>query len=74
MGEHNSPYFAAGLEDGTRDALAESSCPPQPSEGPDEERAWSWMYKRGYERGYQPNPCQCDGTCQRTGGAIGYGI
>ena len=68
MGEHNSPYFAAGLADGQRDTDLASACPPGYPSGPDPERAWSGMYQRGYARSFQPFPCQCDGSCRRENG------
>lgn len=71
MGEDNSPYFAAGLADGLRDAELESQCPPEIPLGMDPAREWSWMYKRGYERGYVPVPCMCDGSCQLKAAANG---
>jgi hypothetical protein len=64
VGEHNSPYFAAGLEDGQRDSDLASSCPPGQPAGMDPERAWSYMYQRGYGRTFLPSPCPCDGSCR----------
>ena len=49
MGEHNSPYFAAGCADGERDTQLNTSHPGGGALGPDSEKVWSWMYKRGYE-------------------------
>jgi len=65
VGEHNSPYFAAGCADGERDTQLVSDCPPCAAIGQDPEREWSWMYKRGYERTFNPAPCPCDGSCRR---------
>ena len=71
MGEHNSPYFKAGLADGLRDAELESLCPPGVALGMDPARDWSWMYRKGYGRGYVPVPCMCDGSCEREAAANG---
>ena len=60
MGEHNSPYFAAGCADGERDTELMGSCPGLPPVGMDPEKEWSWMYRRGYERTFTPGfhfPC-----------------
>ena len=65
MGEHNSPYFAAGCTDGQRDTELISQCPPGSALGPDPERDWSYMYQRGYARTFNPVPCPCDGSCRR---------
>jgi hypothetical protein len=67
MGEHNSPYFAQGLEDGARDAEMESGCFPVLGLGPDPEKSWSVMYMRGYERAHTPNPCACPLPCKNAG-------
>lgn len=64
MGEHNSPYFAAGCADAERDSELMSTCPGNPPLGPDPEKAWSIMYMRGYERTFVPgwhSPC---GVCR----------
>lgn len=68
MTEANSPYFAAGLEDGTRDAEFESACPPQAPWGMEPSLAWSVMYRRGYDRGHVVTPCECDKSCERRAG------
>ena len=60
-----SPYFGYGADDGARDALLVSTCPPGAAIGPDESRRWSSMYRRGYELNYQPVPCPCDGSCRQ---------
>lgn len=64
MGEHNSPFFALGVQDGQRDTLLVSACPPADPEGMDPARAWSWMYKRGYERAFQPDRHVCTDVCK----------
>ena len=58
MGEHNSPYHAAGVEDGLRDAelharapTKECPNPPQPV-GMDPTKSWSIMYRKGYASGF----------------------
>ena len=58
MGEHNSPYHAAGLDDGLRDAelaarapTKECPNPPQPV-GMDPTKSWSIMYRKGYASGF----------------------
>ena len=48
MGEHNSPQFTAGIADGVRDALRS----PRIRQGFDPARSASWMYKRGFARGF----------------------
>lgn len=70
MSKDNSPFYDAGLGDGTADAETESACPPGIAAGPDPERTWSWMYKRGYADGYQVDPCACDGSCRARAEAI----
>ena len=65
MGEHNSPYFAAGCADGERDTLLMSSCPGTAPIGLDPDMDWSSMYRRGYERTFVPGwhePCD---NCKR---------
>ena len=52
MGVHNSPFYAAGVADRQRDAALEADG-KEPA-GPDPEREWSWMYKRGYGAIDQP--------------------
>lgn len=52
MGEHNSPYFAAGCADGARDAALVSAEPARDPVGMDPAKEWSWMYKRGYNRAF----------------------
>ena len=47
-GELTSPYFAAGLSDGAADALRN----PRVRAGYDPGRAASWMYRRGFSRGF----------------------
>jgi hypothetical protein len=64
MGEHNSPYFAAGREDGRADADLVSMCPPAEPAGMNAEREWSIMYRRGYGSTFLPVPCPCDGSCR----------
>lgn len=64
-----SPYFLAGREDGARDALELSQCPPGHVTGWDPEKSWSVMYVRGYEEGFTPSPCPCDGSCRPRGAA-----
>ena len=59
MGEHNSPFFAAGREDGRRDAQAARSCPPGRVTGMDPGREWSSMYRRGYEREFDGRVHSC---------------
>ena len=48
MSERNSPYFAAGLADGAADAARN----PRARRGFDPVRAHSWMYRRGFARGF----------------------
>ncbi len=48
MSERNSPFFAAGLEDGTADAARN----PRVRHGYDPARAHSWMYRRGFARAF----------------------
>ena len=60
MGEHNSPYYRAGIEDGERDAGLVGSCPSWPPIGPDEDKEWSVMYRRGYESVPQIVHMPCD--------------
>ena len=43
--ESHSPYYAAGYADGQADA------PREVKNGMDEEKAWSAMYRRGYQDG-----------------------
>ena len=50
MGEHNSPRFADGIDDGTRDCMLIAMCPPSAPLGMNPEHAWSVMYQRGYHR------------------------
>jgi hypothetical protein len=54
LSEENSPYFAAGMADGERDTMLNSDHPGGQAIGPDQGKEWSWMYKRGYERGFDP--------------------
>ena len=66
MGEHNSPYFAAGLEDGETDKLRIESCPPLEPLGGDAQREWSWMYRKGYQRALETAvPHVCDDSCKQ---------
>jgi hypothetical protein len=66
MGEHNSPYFAAGQQDGQRDADLISSCPPAEPYGMDPERDWSSMYRRGYCRVFdEAEPHFCTEKCRQ---------
>lgn len=61
MGEHNSPFYAAGCADGERDSALMSTCPGQPPVGPDPGKDWSAMYLRGYDRTFVPGyhePCR----------------
>jgi hypothetical protein len=48
VSERNSPYYAAGVEDGTADAMRS----PRHRTGFDPGRARSWMYRRGFARGF----------------------
>lgn len=64
MGEHNSPYFAAGTEDATLDAEMVSSCPSVEPAGPDPDKQWSIMYMRGYNSVPQ-FPHVCDRSCAK---------
>ena len=48
MSERNSPYFIAGELDGQADA----GRPPSERVGFDPEKAWSWMYRKGFARGF----------------------
>jgi hypothetical protein len=48
MSERNSPWFQAGLEDGAADAARN----PRVRRGFDPARARSWMYRRGFARGF----------------------
>lgn len=48
MSEHNSPYFTAGEVDGA----ADEARPPPERTGFDPEKAWSWMYRKGFARGF----------------------
>jgi hypothetical protein len=59
-----SPYFRDGSEDGLQDAITASQCPPGVPHGVNLEKAWSYMYQRGYERHFKPYPCICDGSCR----------
>jgi hypothetical protein len=59
-----SARYQQGLADGQQDAIRASMCPPQDELGPQNE-PHSWMYARGYETGYQPSPCACNGACGR---------
>jgi hypothetical protein len=52
--EQNSPMFRAGCEDGAEDTRLNSQHPGGQAHGPDPEKAWSWMYRRGYERTFDP--------------------
>lgn len=64
MGESNSPYFAQGCTDGDRDAARIGACPPEPPLGPDPERDWSWMYRRGYNAQFEAaTPHTCGPGC-----------
>jgi hypothetical protein len=55
MSEHNSPFFKAGIADGERDTMLNTSHPGGAALGPDPDKVWSWMYRRGYERGFDPH-------------------
>ena len=48
MSERNSPYYAAGLTDGAADATRN----PRVRRGFDPGKAASWMYRRGFARGF----------------------
>jgi hypothetical protein len=48
MPERNSPYFIAGELDGQADAAR----PPAERQGFDPVMAWSWMYRKGFARGF----------------------
>ena len=65
MGEHNSPYFDAGVADGKRDETRIRSCPPRAAVGMDPQREWSWMYKRGYEREFTGRVHSCQQCASR---------
>ena len=57
----NSPYYAAGREDGADDKALVESCPPAAPLGMNAHMAWSVMYREGYATGFgdaQPHvPC-----------------
>ena len=65
MGEHNSPMFARGVEDGEADAQLVASCPPGIPIGPNPpEPAYPRMYLRGYERAFSAAvPHNCTANC-----------
>ena len=48
MGEHNSPAFRIGLQDGAADADRR----PSERRGFDPRLARSWMYRRGFARAF----------------------
>jgi hypothetical protein len=48
VSERNSPWFRAGLEDGAADAARS----PRVRHGFDPAKAGSWMYRRGFARGF----------------------
>ena len=55
MGEHNSPYFAAGCADGERDTQLRTSHPGGSEIGPQPpDPNYPVMYMRGYERTFDP--------------------
>lgn len=63
MSEANSPYYKAGCADGERDTQLVTDCPPGDPIGMDPDRAWSWMYRRGYEASFKPVRHECDESC-----------
>lgn len=48
MGEHNSPAFRIGLQDGAADADRR----PSERQGFNTKLAGSWMYRRGFARAF----------------------
>jgi hypothetical protein len=64
MGEHNSPYFRAGIADGERDTGLVSSHPGNPPIGPDPDKEWSIMYRRGYNQAFDPTPHFACALCE----------
>jgi hypothetical protein len=46
--EKHSPFYDAGLADGLADATRESD---EDKQGMDPDKAWSAMYRRGYDAG-----------------------
>jgi hypothetical protein len=48
VSERNSPFYAAGLKDGAADAARN----PRVRHGFDPDKARSWMYRRGFARGF----------------------
>jgi hypothetical protein len=48
VSERNSPFYAAGVRDGTADAARN----PRVRRGFDPAKAGSWMYRRGFARGF----------------------
>lgn len=67
-----SPYYAAGAEDGHRDCLIVANCPPGSPLGQDDNRAWSAMYRTGYEDEWSKAvPHKCTAECKRNRGETG---
>lgn len=64
-----SLYYAYGVEDATRDCQIVANCPPGDPIGPDPERTWSCMYRRGYEdKIADATPHICTDRCRKNGG------
>jgi len=59
--EAHSPTYRDGLADGRADAELASLCPPG---YPAHYDPVGVMYERGYELGFQPNPCAGCEKCQ----------
>jgi hypothetical protein len=59
-----SARFQDGREDGLEDAITASQCPPGYPTGYRPEYEFSWMYREGYDRTFQPMPCPCDRSCE----------
>lgn len=71
MGEHNSPYFAAGCADGERDTRLMTAHPGLDPVGLDPGKEWSWMYRRGYERTFEPGHHEPCAECKKEEAARG---
>ena len=52
MTRDNSPYYAAGREDGADDRVIVESCPGGLAPGMNPDMSWSVMYRRGYEEAF----------------------
>jgi hypothetical protein len=60
-----SPYYDQGAADGSEDTAALSACPPGRAAGQNPSKAWSVMYRRGYDSTFKPEPCKHDQGCKK---------